>query len=95
MSSYVALIVSIGVLAFIDTYVTATILPIPVWVTFVAWASLFTCGGGRGGFVQSVVSNWSGIIVAATSLFCIGLLGGSPAAARRRRPCASALAALA
>ena len=81
MSSYVALIISIGVLAFIDTYLTATILPIPVWVTFIAWASFFACGGGRLGLVRSVVSNWCGIVIAAVSLFFIGLLGGSALAA--------------
>lgn len=80
MSNYVALIVSIGALAVADTYVTATILPIPVWVTFIAWASYFACGGGKHGWVQSVASNWAGILIAAASLACIGLLGGSPAA---------------
>jgi len=81
MSSYVALIISIGALAVADTYLTATILPIPVWVTFIAWASFFACGGGRAGWLQSVASNWAGILIAAVSLFCIGLLGGSPGAA--------------
>ena len=81
MSSYLALIVSIGVLAFVDTYLTATVLPIPVWVTFIAWASFFACGGNRQGFVQSVVSNWVGILIAAASLLAIGLLGGSAIAA--------------
>lgn len=81
MSNYVALVISIGLLAVGDTYLTATILPIPVWVTFIAWASFFACGGGKAGFVQSVLSNWSGILIAAASLFCIGLLGGSAVAA--------------
>lgn len=81
MSSYVALIISIGVLAVVDTYLTATILPIPVWVTFIAWASFFACGGGKRGLVQSIASNWTGILIAAVSSFCIGLLGGSSAAA--------------
>lgn len=81
MSSYIALIISIGALAFVDTFVTATLLPIPVWVTFIAWASFFSCDGGKSGFVQSVLSNWSGILIAAASLFCIGLLGGGASAA--------------
>jgi hypothetical protein len=77
MSPYLALVTSIGVLATIDTYLTATVLPIPVWVTFIAWASFFACGGGKRGFLQSVASNWSGILIAATSLVGIALLGGS------------------
>ena len=81
MNSYAALVISIGVLAFVDTLMTATILPIPVWVTFIAWASFFACGGGKAGWVQSVLSNWSGILIAAASLYCIGLMGGSPMAA--------------
>lgn len=81
MSRYIAMIISIGVLAVADTYLTATVLPIPVWVTFIAWASFFSCDGGKKGFLQSVVSNWTGILVAAASLFCVGQFGGSPAAA--------------
>jgi hypothetical protein len=42
---------------------------------------VFTCGGGKRGFLQSVASNWTGILIAATSLFCVGLLGGSAEAA--------------
>ncbi|MDE1907596.1 MAG: DUF1097 domain-containing protein [Rhodospirillales bacterium] len=81
MNSYITLVISIGVLAFVDTYMTATILPIPVWVTFIAWASFFACGGGKAGWVRSVISNWVGILIAATSLYGIGLMGGSPMAA--------------
>jgi Protein of unknown function (DUF1097) len=81
MSNYVAQIVSIGVLAVLDTYLTATILPIPVWVTFIAWASFFACGGGMRGLLQSVASNWTGILIAAASLFSAGLLGGGSQAA--------------
>jgi hypothetical protein len=36
MNENSALTVSIGVLAVIETYLTATALPIPVWVTFIA-----------------------------------------------------------
>jgi hypothetical protein len=41
MSSYITLIVGVGVFAIASTYLTAAILPIPVWVTLIAWASLF------------------------------------------------------
>ncbi len=49
MPQTLALATSIAVLGGLDTFLTATVLPIPVWVTFIAWASFFACGGGRAG----------------------------------------------
>jgi hypothetical protein len=63
--------VSLGVLGAIDTYVTATVFPVPVWVTFIAWASFVVCGGGQRGLMKSVVSNWTGIIIASITLLII------------------------
>jgi hypothetical protein len=74
----IALTISITVLACLDTYLTATILPIPVWVTFIAWASFFACGGGGAGFMKSVLSNWIGVIIATMSLLAISMLPPSP-----------------
>ncbi|BAF89797.1 hypothetical protein AZC_3799 [Azorhizobium caulinodans ORS 571] len=71
MPPLVAAMVSLGVLGAIDTYLTATIFPVPVWVTFVAWASFFACGGGRHGLVKSVASNWVGILIASLTLLVI------------------------
>jgi Protein of unknown function (DUF1097) len=81
MSKYWSLTVSIGLFGGIDTYLTAAILPIPVWVTFIAWASFFACGGGSAGFIKSVLSNWTGIVIASLALLGIGTFGGSPLAA--------------
>ncbi len=81
MSSYLALTISIGVLGGIDTFLTATVLPIPVWVTFLAWASFFAVGGGRAGLIKSVASNWTGIVIATVSLLVAGAAGGSALAA--------------
>ncbi|MEP2641032.1 MULTISPECIES: DUF1097 domain-containing protein [Roseobacteraceae] len=67
----VAAMVSLGVLGAIDTYITATLIPVPVWVTFIAWASFFACGGGKPGFVKSVASNFTGIIIASVTLVII------------------------
>lgn len=78
MPQLTALTISITVLAFIDTYLTATILPLPVWVTFVGWASFFACGGGTAGLVKSVVSNWIGVVIASCSLLVIAAAPGSP-----------------
>lgn len=71
MPTLVASMISLGVLGAIDTYITATILPVPVWVTFIAWASFFACGGGQHGFVKSVASNATGIVIASLTLLVI------------------------
>jgi hypothetical protein len=76
-----ALTVSIGVLAVVDTYVTATVFPVPVWVTFIAWASFFVVGGGPRGFVLSVTSNLTGLVIASLSLMAIASSGTAPLAA--------------
>jgi hypothetical protein len=73
-----ALTVSIGVLAVVDTYVTATVFPVPVWVTFIAWASFFVVGGGPRGFVKSVASNLTGLVIASLSLLAIANAGPTP-----------------
>ncbi|WP_192180442.1 DUF1097 domain-containing protein [Mesorhizobium amorphae] len=71
MSRLIAPMISLGVLGAIDTYLTATIIPVPVWVTFIAWASFFACGGGQQGLIKSIVSNWTGILIATTTLLII------------------------
>lgn len=78
MNARVAAMISLGVLGGIDTYLTATILPVPVWVTFIAWASFVACGGGKSGFVKSVASNFSGIAVASCSLLAIAFSPPEP-----------------
>ena len=67
--------VSIGVLGGVDTYLTATVILVPVWVTFIAWASFFILGGGKAGLVQSIVSNLTGILIASLTLLAIALTG--------------------
>lgn len=70
--------ISIGVLGAIDTYLTATLILIPVWVTFIAWASFFILGGKRSGLTQSIASNLTGIAIASITLLAIALLNGNP-----------------
>lgn len=67
--------VSIGVLGAIDTYLTATLILVPVWVTFIAWASFFILGGKFSGLIQSVASNLTGIMIASLTLLTISILG--------------------
>jgi hypothetical protein len=78
MPPVLALATSIAILGGLDTYLTATVLPIPVWVTFIAWASFFACGGGVPGFVKSIASNWVGILIASTCLLVISAAPNAP-----------------
>ncbi|APR38508.1 DUF1097 domain-containing protein [Paraburkholderia sp. SOS3] len=62
---------SIGVLAVVDTWLTGTVFPVPVWVTFIAWASFFVLGGGTAGLVKSVASNLTGLLISSLTLLAI------------------------
>jgi hypothetical protein len=70
--------ISIGVLGAVDTYLTATLILVPVWVTFIAWASFFILGGKSSGLKQSIASNLTGIAIAALTLLTIALLNANP-----------------
>ena len=76
-----ALTVSIGVLGALDVLLTTYVLPVPVWITFTAWASFFAVGGGKEGLVTSILCNLTGILIASLSLLAASLLGGSAIAA--------------
>lgn len=78
MNPLLAAMVSLGVLGAIDTYITATIFPVPVWVTFIAWASFYACGGGQAGLVKSILSNWTGILIASVCLLVIHIAPDQP-----------------
>jgi hypothetical protein len=72
-----AMSLSIGALGALDTYLTATILPLPVFVTFIAWASFFILGGGSAGLKQSIACNLMGIAIASLTLLASLLVPGS------------------
>jgi hypothetical protein len=72
-----AMSLSIGALGGLDTYLTATIIPLPVWVTFIAWASFFILGGGKSGLVQSIACNLLGIAISSLTLLASLLMPGS------------------
>lgn len=76
MKQLEAFTVSIGLLAVVDTYFTAAILPLPVWVTFIAWASFFIVGGGSSGFVKSVSCNLTGLVISSLTLILIKSFNG-------------------
>jgi hypothetical protein len=70
--------ISIGVLGAIDTYLTATLIPVPVWVTFIAWASFFILGGKVSGLKQSIASNLTGVVISSLTLLAIAVFGSHP-----------------
>lgn len=78
MKKQEAYTVSIGLLAVLDTYLTATVFPVPVWVTFIAWASFFIVGGGNAGFVRSVASNLTGLVISSLVLVGIATVSEAP-----------------
>ncbi|MGB2921987.1 MAG: DUF1097 domain-containing protein [Mycobacterium sp.] len=76
MDSRSALTLSIGVLGGFAVAFTATVITVPIWVVFLAWASFFFVGGGLTGWVRSVLSNLAGVAIACGSLYAAHLLGG-------------------
>src|SRR5258708_23962224 len=70
--------ISIGVLGAVDTYLTATIIPLQVWVTFIAWASFFILGGKASGLAQSIASNLTGVVISSLTLLTIAVAGSHP-----------------
>ena len=81
MNQMTAMSIGIGVLGALATFLTATILPLPVWVIFIAWASFFAAGGKIQGLKKSVASNLIGVVIASLSLLAATGFGGSPIAA--------------
>ncbi|MBN9107190.1 MAG: DUF1097 domain-containing protein [Pseudonocardia sp.] len=77
MTEKTALTVSVGVWGAISTWLTATILPLPVWVVFIAWACAFLVGSGIRGAALSALANLVGIAVATVTLLLITAAGGS------------------
>jgi hypothetical protein len=71
--------ISIGVLGGVATLMTATVLTVPVWVIFIAWASFFILGAGTEGMVKSIASNLTGIVIASLALLVSHALGGGTA----------------
>ncbi|AKO52364.1 membrane protein [Marinobacter psychrophilus] len=81
MQNITAMSIGIGLLGALATYLTATVLLLPVWVIFIAWASFFAAGGGIGGLTKSIASNLTGVAIASLSLLAATSLGGTPIAA--------------
>jgi hypothetical protein len=80
MSAYLALALSVGVLAVLDTWLfvvpLAATLPGLVWISFIAWGCHFQSGGGVKGSTTAVVGMSFGALVGMAAV----LLAGGPLA---------------
>jgi hypothetical protein len=80
MSAYLALAVSVGLLAIIDTWLfvgpLATLLPGLVWISFIAWGCHFHSGGGVKGMTTAIVGMSFGALVGMIAV----ILAGGPLA---------------
>ncbi len=77
MSAYLALAVSVGLLAVLDTWLfgvpLAAFLPGLVWVSFIAWGCHFHSGAGTKGMTTAIVGMSFGAVVGMVAI--MGLMG--------------------
>lgn len=77
MSAYLALAVSVGLLAVLDTWLfgvpLAAFLPGLVWVSFIAWGCHFHSGAGTKGMTTAIVGMGFGAVVGMAAI--MGLMG--------------------
>jgi len=80
MSGYLALAVSVGLLAVLDTWLyvvpLAVALPGLVWISFVAWGAHFQSGAGVKGMTTAIVGMSFGALVGMAAV----MLAGGPLA---------------
>ena len=81
MSAYLALAVSVGVLAVLDTWLfgvpLAAFLPGLVWVSFIAWGCHFHSGAGPKGMTTAIVGMGFGAVVGSVAILALmGPLAG-------------------
>ena len=75
MSAYLALAVSVGLLAILDTWLfgvpLASFLPGLVWVSFVAWGCHFHSGAGVKGMTTAIVGMSFGAVVGVAAIWAL------------------------
>ncbi|MCL6250331.1 DUF1097 domain-containing protein [Altererythrobacter sp. KTW20L] len=82
MSAYLALAVSVGLLAVLDTWLffgplSATLVAGLVWVSFIAWGCFYHSGGGTKGATTTVACmSWGAVVGMASVMLANGPLGG-------------------
>lgn len=76
MSAYLALAISVGLLAVFDTYLffgpLAEVLPGLVWISFIAWGAHFHSGGGVKGMTTAIVGMSFGALVGMVAVLLAG-----------------------
>jgi len=76
MSAYLALAVSVGLLAILDTWLyvgpLAAILPGLVWISFVAWGCFFHSGAGTKGLTTTIIGMSFGALVGMVAVILAG-----------------------
>ncbi len=76
MSAYLALAVSVGLLAVLDTWLfvvpLAAMLPGLVWISFVAWGCHFHSGAGVKGMTTAIVGMSFGAVVGMVAVILAG-----------------------
>ena len=81
MTAYLALAISVGLLAILDTWLfvvpLAAFLPGLVWISFIAWGCHFHSGGGVKGMTTAIVGMSFGAMVGMVAvLLAGGILAG-------------------
>ena len=81
MPALIALALSVGVLAVLDTWLyvgpLATFLPGLVWISFIAWGCHFHSGGGTKGSTTTVVCmSWGALVGMVAVMLAGGVLAG-------------------
>ena len=82
MSAYLALALSVGVLAIFDTWLfvvpLALLLPGLVWISFIAWGCHYHSGGGMKGMTTAILGMSFGALVGMVAvILASGLLAGT------------------
>ena len=76
MSAYLALAVSVGLLAVLDTFLffgpLADVLPGLVWISFIAWGCHFHSGAGIKGMTTAIVGMSFGAVVGMVAVMLAG-----------------------
>ena len=76
MSAYLALALSVGLLAILDTWLflvpLAVFLPGLVWISFIAWGCHFHSGGGVKGMTTSIIGMSFGALVGMVAVILAG-----------------------
>ena len=67
----------IGLLAAVSVLLTSYLIPVPIWVVFIAWASFFAAGGGYLGARSTLIMGFAGAASATATLIVASALGGA------------------